>query len=110
MTITHLPEDGKRFIEYELTKNTIDFNDGELMFNIAKKERDYAVTVDICMDYTGSLVIGTGTGKTYVAQLHIPERKYTEEETTVDGEASITMVPVPFDVNRCELILWEMEV
>ena len=43
MKITHLPEDGKNFIPYEVSGKTIDFDDGELMFNVSKKERDYAI-------------------------------------------------------------------
>ena len=29
MKITHLPEDGKNFIPYEVSGKTIDFDDGE---------------------------------------------------------------------------------
>ena len=58
MKITHLPEDGKNFIPYEVSGKTIDFDDGELMFNVSKKERDYEVVIDICEDYTGGLVMG----------------------------------------------------
>lgn len=47
MKITHLPEDGKNFIPYEVSGKTIDFDDGELMFNVSKKERDYEVVIDI---------------------------------------------------------------
>lgn len=122
MKVTHLPEGGKRFIPYEVVGNSIDFNDGDLMFNAAKKERDYEVVVDICEDYTGSLVMGTDTGDRYVAQLVIPAREYTEtevdnpdyrpeEEDGMGGSEKITKRdPVPFSMDRCELRLWEMEV
>ena len=109
MKITYLPEDGKNFVEYEIRRNTIDFNDGELAFNIAKKERDYKVVVDICMDYTKSLVIGAGSGHSYVAQVIIPERQYTEVPVEGSEEQTTTLEPVPFDIDRCELVLWEME-
>ena len=36
MKITHLPEDGKNFFPYEVSGKTIDFDDGELMFNVSK--------------------------------------------------------------------------
>ena len=62
MKITHLPEDGKNFIPYEVSGKTIDFDDGELMFNVSKKERDYEVVIDICEDYTGGLVMGADAG------------------------------------------------
>ena len=48
MKVTHLPEDGKNFIPYEVMGKNIDFNDGDLMFNVSKKERDYEVVIDIC--------------------------------------------------------------
>lgn len=105
MKVTYLPEDGKKFIAYEVSKNSIDFNDGDLMFNASKKERDYEVVIDICMDYTGGLVMGTETGDRYVAQLVIPARKYTEEQT----EEGTVQKPVPFAMDNCELKLWEME-
>ena len=73
MKITHLPEDGKNFIPYEVSGKTIDFDDGELMFNVSKKERDYEVVIDICEDYTGGLVMGADAGDKYVAQIIIPE-------------------------------------
>lgn len=122
MKITHLPEGGKNFIPYEVVGNSIDFNDGDLMFNVSKKERDYDVTIDICQDYTGGLVMGADAGDRYVAQVVIPAREYTEKEIAnpdyapeADGsmENSKTITqrdPVPFSMDRCELRLWEMEV
>lgn len=120
MKITHLPENGKNFIPYDVTGDVVDFNDGELMINLAKKERDYEVTIDICQDYTGGLVVGTGNGKRYVAQAVIPAREYTETDIpnpdydpeAEDSTASPTIKnrePVPFDIDKCELRLWEME-
>lgn len=126
MKITHMPEDGTNFIPYEIQGKNIDFNDGDLMFNVSKKERDYEVVVDICQDYTGSLVMGTTGGERYVAQVIIPEREYKEiekenpdynpdSEDLTDagkgtGSPTITeRVPLPFNMDRCELRLWEME-
>lgn len=113
-------ESEANFIPYEVMGKNIDFNDGDLMFNVSKKERDYEVVIDICQDYTGGLVMGAADGQRYVAQLVIPEREYietqrenpdydpdaeegTESPTTTDRE------PVPFSMDRCELRLWEME-
>ncbi len=120
MKVTHLPEGGKNFIPYEISGKTIDFDDGELSFNVSKKERDYEVVLDICMDYTGSLVMGALDGQRYVAQIVIPPRKYTETEVedpdrTPDAEGgmgsqtTVTREAVPFSMDRCTLILWEME-
>lgn len=120
MKITHLPENGENFIPYEITGKNIDFDDGELIFNVSKKERDFEVVIDICQDYTGSLVMGAGEGERYVAQVVIPAREYTEIEVenpnyNPDAEGGtesptfIKRTPVPFSMDRCELRLWEME-
>lgn len=78
MKVVYLPEDGTNFIPYEVMGKNIDFNDGDLMFNVSKKERDYEVVIDICQDYTGALVMGTDSGERYVAQLIVPAREYIE--------------------------------
>lgn len=123
MKVTYLPESGTNFITYEVLKSNIDFNDGDLMFNVAKKERDYEVVIDICQDYTGGLVMGTADGQKYVAQVVIPPRQYIEiekenpaymaESEDAKGTESKTIIvkePVPFDIDRCELRLWDLEV
>lgn len=120
MKVTNLPENGTNFIPYEVLDSSIDFNDGDLMFNVAKKERDYEVVIDICQDYTGGLVMGTSDGQKYVAQVIIPPREYIETEKenpayladNEEGNESPTIMdrePVPFNINNCELRLWEME-
>lgn len=120
MKVTYLPENGKNFIPFEINKNNIDFNDGDLMFNVSKKERDFEVVIDVCQDFTGSLVCGAVEGQRYVAQVVIPERAYEETEKVnpaYDPEAEeatesptiICKEPIPFDIERCELRLWEME-
>lgn len=114
MKVIYLPEydENKKFIEYEVNKNNLNFNDGDLSFNVAKKERDYEVVIDICEDYTGGLVMGANTGDKYIAQVVIPARQYTEVETeeSEDSEGTGTdFLPVPFNIENCELRLWEME-
>lgn len=120
MKIIHLPENGTNFIPYEVLNNNIDFNDGDLMFNISKKERDYEVVIDICRDYTGGLVMGAADGQKYVAQVIIPLREYAETEKenpayrpdSEEGTESPTITgrePVPFSIDNCELRLWEVE-
>ena len=99
----------------------IDFNDGDLMFNVSKKERDYEVVIDICQDYTGALVMGADSGERYVAQLIVPAREYIEttavnpdydpeNEESMESPTVTNKEPVPFDINKCELRLWDMEV
>ena len=80
MKVIKLPENGTNFVDYEISGKSIDFGDGEMSFRVDKKERDYEVTIDICQDYTGGLVMGASAGDKYVAQLTIPAREYTETE------------------------------
>lgn len=121
MKVVYLPEDGTNFIPYEVMGKNIDFNDGDLMFNVSKKERDYEVVIDICQDYTGALVMGTDSGERYVAQLIVPAREYIEtttvnpdydpeNEESMESPTITNKEPVPFDINKCELRLWDMEV
>lgn len=112
MKVTYLPEydENKKFIDYEVNKNNLSFNDGDLSFNVSKKERDYEVVIDICEDYTGGLVMGASTGDKYVAQVVIPAREYEEVEAEENEQGTgKKSVPVPFDIEKCELKLWEME-
>ena len=91
-----------------------------MSFRVDKKERDYEVTIDICQDYTGGLVMGASAGDKYVAQLTIPAREYTETEKespnyNPDAEVGteqptiMERKPVPFSMDKCILTLWEME-
>lgn len=120
MKVIHMPENGTNFIPYEIMKNNIDFNDGDLMFNVSKKERDYEVVIDICQDYTGSLVMGAAEGQKYVAQVVVPPREYVEtekenpayladDEESTESPTITGREPVPFNIDNCELRLWEME-
>ena len=121
MNVIFMPEGGKNFVPYEVMGKNIDFNDGDLMFNVSKKERDYEVVIDICQDYTGALVMGADSGDRYVAQLIVPVREYEETEkpnpkyieNDEEGTESAVItekIPVPFSMDKCTLTLWEMEV
>ena len=115
MQIVMMPEDAKNVVGYEITKNTISFNDDELALNLQKRERDGAVHIDICTDRSGALVMGAENGFKYVAQIDIPARKYTEVEVEAEEademgtNTKTTREAVPFDMDRCTLTLWEME-
>ena len=77
--------------------------------------------LDICLDTEDGLVIGVGeNAKKYVAQVVIPAREYETVEGEVvmemgerqqegEGRYQTVSVPVPFDMNKCTLILWKME-
>ena len=58
-------------MEYSVSKSKITFAD-ELTVNLEKCERDYPVSIDICIDKFG--MVTTGLGVRYAAQIEIPER------------------------------------
>lgn len=125
MVVKHYPEEDGNFLVWEAIKNNLSLNDGEMIVNLEKKERDDEVQLDVCTDYTNGLVMGTGNGDRYVAQVIIPAREYTEREednpdyrTLSEGEDAsngtqsktrIVKEPVPFSMDRCTIILWKME-
>ena len=94
-------------IPYEVqntaTKKKITFDD-DLTINLAKREQDWLVHIDICYDEDDELVIGTAAGRRYVAEIDIPARQYTPGETEEDPP-----VPVPLDLDTVTLSLWSIE-
>ena len=101
---------GKK-IAYEVRKNKLVFGDDELSVNLAIRERDYEVTLDICIDSENGIVIGTGgRAQKYAAQIIIPARRYDVIEDGVDenGEPREVPIPIDFDVTLCTIILWEV--
>ncbi len=119
MIITKLPEDGVHFIDYEVTRKSITFGDEELSINLSKKERDYEISVDVIRDYSGGLLCAiNSSAERYVAQVIIPAREYVEsiepnpdyDPDDPESEEEIhTRTAVPFDIDRCELKLYEEE-
>lgn len=102
---------GKK-IAYEVQKNKLVFGDDELSVNLASRERDYEVTLDICIDTEDGIVIGTGgKAQKYAAEIVIPARRYDMIEDGVDdnGEPREVPMPIEFDMTLCTLILWGME-
>lgn len=95
-------------IEYEVTGNWLAFRD-ELALNLASKERDDDVEIDVFETRIGDLQ--TGISDYYVAQVMIPARRYTEEDGGVDENEQpiINREPLPFDVDLCTLVLWALE-
>ncbi len=91
-------------IPYSVNGTKVTFND-DLTLNLASREQDWPVHIDICFDEDRALVIGAAAGRAYVAELDIPARQYTEEE--VDEEMQRT--PVPIDMDIVTLSLWSIE-
>lgn len=91
----------------------ITFGDDELTINLASRERDFEVSLDICIDEEDGVVIGTGgRAQKYAAQIVIPARRYDviEDGEDENGEPKEIPVPIPFDMSLCTLILWGLEV
>lgn len=90
----------------------VTFGDDELTINLAARERDEAVTLDICIDADGGIVIGVGgTAQKYAAQIDIPARRYDvieDGEDEMTGETRTIPVPIAFDISLCTLTLWEV--
>ena len=105
MIIVEMNEGQK--IDYEVqntaTKKKITFDD-DLTINLAKREEDWPVHIDVCYDEDRELVLGTAAGRAYVAQIDIPARQYTPGETEEDPP-----VPVPLDLDNVTLSLWSIE-
>lgn len=84
-------------IAYEVNGRKVTFDD-DLTINLAKREQDYDVHIDVCYDADGELVIGAAAGRVYVAEIDIPARVYDEQ-----GE------PVALDMDTVTLSLWAIE-
>lgn len=97
MNIVNKNEGAK--IPYVVEGNKITFRD-ELTLDLSKYERDYQVNLDICNNKDNILIIGLSDY--YVAQLEIPEKKYTE----VIQEEETIRVAEPFNMDNVTLVLW----
>lgn len=91
-------------IPYSVNGTKVTFDD-DLTLNLASREQDWPVHIDICFDEDRALVIGAAAGRAYVAELDIPARQYDEEE--IDEE--IQRTPVPLDMDTVTLSLWSIE-
>ena len=116
MQVIHVPENGSNFVDYEVDGNLISFGDDEIMVNLKKKERDDDVTLDVCRDYFGGLVLSPAGARVYVAQVFIPARQYTDtqiENPDYDPDDPSSQqyitnrVPVPFSMDNVVLTLYE---
>ena len=98
-------------IDYEIqntaTRKRITFDD-DLTINLAKRQEDWPVHIDVCYDEDGALVIGAAAGRRYVAELDIPAREYEQGEASGDDDTP-PAVPVPLDLDTVTLSLWAIE-
>ena len=98
-------------IDYEVqntaTKKKITFDD-DLTINLAKREEDWPVHIDVCYDEDENLVIGTAAGRAYVAEIDIPAREYIYHDP-VEGQDPEPPTPVPLDLDKVTLSLWAID-
>ena len=107
MQVIKKPESGEKFVSYNIDGNILSLGDDEIMINLAKKERDDEVVIDIVRDLTQGLLMGL-EGATYVAEIHIPPREYAVETAVgEDGENTTKLVPIAFDPDKVTLYLFE---
>ena len=111
--------EGKK-IPYRVSGTKIFFGeDDDLMLNLQKRQREYPVYMDVCADSDGNLVIGTGAGRDYVAQVEIPAYKYAEPEEKPEekisgesgeiGNPNEQGEPLPLDMTDVTLTLWNID-
>lgn len=117
MKVIEINEGAK--IPYEVSKTKICFDD-DLTINLAKRQEDWPVHIDILTDGDGVLVTGAESGSYYVAQIDIPAREYKEPEATEEtetaeegGEQAGTTdapqpEPLPLDMEKVTLTLWAL--
>ena len=100
-------------IPYEVEGTKISFDD-DLTLNLSKRQKDEPEHIDICSDRDGELVIGTATGRAYVAEIDIPAREYEYPDTADaagdDGDEPEPPAPVPkpLDMDKVTLTLWAL--
>ena len=116
MKVKKQPQNGKNFVEFSTDGTKIFFGDCEIMADLAKKERDDDVRIDVCRDYMGGLTFASSGARIYVAQIYIPARSYTDVEVEnpdyipedeMSQERITERQPVPFDMDLVELTLFE---
>lgn len=97
-------------ITYEENGTMVFLGDYELMLNISKYQRDWPVHIDICSNRDNQLVIGTGEGLYYVAQLDIPAIQYEQPpEPVTEGHEGYQPTPLPLDMADVTITLWSLD-
>jgi len=100
MNIIEMNEGQK--IPYSVNGRKVTFDD-DLTIDLAKRQRDWEIPVDVCSDSEGELVIGAAAGRYYVAQLTIPAKQYTEPENEDEAPQ-----PIPLDMDDVTMALWAL--
>ncbi|MCD7810391.1 MAG: hypothetical protein LUG91_00845 [Ruminococcus sp.] len=83
--------------------------DDDMILNLARREEDDPVHIDVCSDENGRLMNTVKGNCAFVATIDIPARAYTETESEGEnGEIIAVREPVPFDINNVTLTLWAL--
>ena len=104
--IIHYKNQGE-YIPYEEIGKKVCFDD-DLTINLAKRQEDQDVHIDICFDKYGEMVIGAAAGRRYVAEIDIPKKEYIYPEPE-EGEEPEPPTPVPLDMDTVTLTLWAID-
>lgn len=98
-------------IDYEVKKEKITFDD-DLTINLKKRQEDWPVHIDVCFDSDKELVLGAAAGRSYVAEIDIPARTYTEVESESEESSegkTTTLESDPLDMAKVTLTLWAID-
>lgn len=96
-----------RKIDYAVYGTEIVFGNDELTLNLADIQDDWDIHVTVCYNKHHALTTGRG-GITYVAEIDIPAKEYTETEPTEEGGTG-ERIPVELDMEKVKLSLWAIE-
>lgn len=91
-------------VGYSLNGNILTI--GDLEIDLASRQKDFEVTVDVSRTESGDIV--EGVGYAYVANIIIPPRSYTVEssQTGSDAFTQKTKTPKPFNPAKATIQLW----
>lgn len=104
-------------IPYRVSGRKICFDD-DLTINLAKRQQDEDVHIDVCYDQDHELVIGASAGRKYVAEIDIPPKEYVKPDGEEDGgaedagntpESEAVPEAKPLDMNKVKLTLWAID-
>lgn len=101
-------------IAYEQIGTKIIFDD-DLMLNLAKRQLDEPVHIDICYNKARALTIGTDDAWAYVAEIDIPPMEYEEVESEEISTSEMGMgneaerTPLPLDMDKVVMTLWALK-
>ena len=94
-------------ISYEIIGTIISLNGGEIAIDLADRQKDVAVFIDIFWTPDGELQ--EGSGEAYAANIVIPPWVQKEEDTGEmddDGKAIYQVVRDPLNMDDAILKLW----